>query len=262
MDAMVDSTSPSVSRGGKQIIPRPELWTPGRPAPWATIERPSGLVVPDRARLAVPPERKGLESPVKKRGATLSAVLVPMYERDGETRIVLTRRSWNMRTHRGEVSFPGGRADPGETPLQAALREAHEEIGLPASAVEPLGELDHLTTVTRRSYIVPIVGIIEVPPEFVLSPDEVDAVIDVNVDELLAPGVFREERWGIGEESRPVFFFDIEGDTIWGATAAMLRQLLARLTDTDPGEPIDLDPARGVEIMHYDIDPLGHGGVA
>lgn len=249
------------ARGGQQVIPRPALWTPGRPAPWSRLDTADGLMVPDHVRSAVPPERVGLPSPVKALGASPSAVLVPLYDQDGELHVILTRRARSLRTHKGEVSFPGGRADPGETYVQAALREANEEVLLDPSLVEPLGELDHLTTITRRAYIVPVVGLISGRPELGRNPDEVDAVLHVPLSELMAPGVFREERWGEGDNSRPVFFFELVGDTVWGATAALLRQLLAMLTGTDPGGLTDLDPARGIEIVHYPIDPDGLGGV-
>lgn len=248
-------------RGGPQIIPRPGLWTPGRPAPWSQLGDDSGLIVPERARLAVPPERRGVPSPVAALGAAASAVLVPLYEHDGELHVVLTRRAQTMRTHKGEVSFPGGRADPGETYLETALREAFEEVSMDPGSVEPLGELDHLTTVTRRAYIVPVVGLLPGRPELTPNPGEVDAVLHVSLSELMDPEVFREERWGSGELARPIYFFDLFGDTVWGATAALLRQLLARLTGVDPGAPTDLDPARGTEMIHFPLGPDGLGGV-
>ena len=248
-------------RGGPQVIPRPALWTPGRPAPWSQVGTTSGLIVPERVRAAVPPDRLGSPSPVATMGASPSAVLIPIYEHDGELWVVLTRRAKSLRTHRGEVSFPGGRADPGETMVEAALREANEEVFLDPAFVEPLGELDHLTTVTRRAYIVPVVGLLDGRPELGRNPDEVDAVLHVPLRELMSPEVFHEERWGEGELSRPVYFFDLVGDTVWGATAALLRQLLALITDTDPGGPTDLDPARGTEMVHFELDPDGLGGV-
>ncbi len=260
-DPAADGGRGAADRGGPQIIPRPDLWTPGRPAPWSQIGDTSGLVVPDRVRATFPPGREGRPSPVKELGASPSAVLVPLYEHDGELHVVLTRRAQSLRTHKGEVSFPGGRADPGETAVQAALREAQEEVFLDPALVEPLGELDHLTTVTRRAYIVPVVGLIHGRPELGRNPAEVEAVLHVPLSELMAPGVFREERWGEGETARPVYFFDLVGDTVWGATAALLRQLLALLTDTDPGGLTDLDPARGVEMIHFPITPDGLGGV-
>ena len=139
---------------------------------------------------------------------------------------------------------PGGRAEPGESALATALRESSEEIDLDPESVEPLGELDHLTTVTRRAYIVPVVGLLPSRPALRLNEGEVDEALHVPMSELLEPGVFREERWGTPDTARPVYFFELVGDTIWGATAAILRQLLARLTDTDPGTDVDMDPAR------------------
>jgi hypothetical protein len=108
-----------------------------------------------------------------------------------------------------------------------------------------LGELDHLTTVTRRAYIVPVLGLLPGRPEVTANPGEVDAVLFVPLAELLHPEVFREERWGDEELHRPVYFFELLGDTVWGATAAMLRQMLALLLGVDAGSLTDLDPARG-----------------
>ena len=116
-------------------------------------------------------------------------------------------------------------------------------------------------TVTRRAYIVPVVGLLDGRPELGRNPAEVEAVLHVPLSELMSHGVFREERWGEGEFSRPVYFFDLVGDTVWGATAALLRQLLALLTDTDPGGPTDLDPARGTEMIHFELGPGGMGSV-
>jgi 8-oxo-dGTP pyrophosphatase MutT (NUDIX family) len=171
-------------------------------------------------------------------------VLVPIYpDDDGMLSVLLTRRSWNLRTHKGEVSFPGGRTEPGESASEAAIREAFEEVGVAPSSVEPLGELDHLTTVTRRAYIVPVVGLLPGPPELTVNTAEVDAALLVPLAELLTPEVFREERWGTGEWSRPVYFFELVGDTVWGATAALLRQLLSRVLEVDHGGPDENDPA-------------------
>lgn len=248
-------------RGGPQFIPRPEIWTPGRPAPWADSATGSGLIVPERARLILPPGRRGLPSPVATTGAHPSAVLIALYEDGGEMHVVLTRRSWGLRTHRGEVSFPGGRSEPGEDPVATALREAQEEVDLDPSAVEPLGELDHLTTITRRAYIVPVVGLLHEPPRLRPNPGEVDEVLRVPLSELMSPEVFREERWGAPEVARPVYFFDLHGDTVWGATAALLRQLLALLTDSDPGGPLDMDPARDLDRLGFQLGPDGLDGV-
>jgi len=248
-------------RGGPQHIPRPQLWTPGRPAPWAESPSGSGLLVPERVREVFADRQEGLPSPVAQLGANPSAVLVALYERDGKLHVVLTRRAWSLRTHRGEVSFPGGRSDPGEDPLTTAVREAWEEVGLDPQLVEPVGQLDHLTTVTRRAYIVPVVSLVARPPVLRPNPSEVEHVLEVPLNELMRPDVFREERWGPPELSRPVYFFDLHGDTVWGATAALLRQLLALLTGTDPGPPHERDPARDLDETGFQLGPDGLDGV-
>jgi 8-oxo-dGTP pyrophosphatase MutT (NUDIX family) len=139
-----------------------------------------------------------------------------------------------MRSHSGEVSFPGGRQDDADADLwHTALREAHEEVALDPAAVEHIGELDHLATVTSRSFIVPYVGALRARPPTTANPQEVSAVLHVPVAELLDPAIFREERWTFPwAEDRPIFFFELVGDTVWGATGAMLRQLLGLVTGT------------------------------
>jgi 8-oxo-dGTP pyrophosphatase MutT (NUDIX family) len=217
-------------RGGAQIIPRPAEWRPGRPAPWA------GLADKDRVV-----DLGGLEAVLRARGpgrlrsdnwrptprTRTSAVLVPLYEEDGELHVVLTRRSSNLRSHTSEVSFPGGRSDDGETPLETAVREAHEEIGLVPRLVRPIGELDMFVTIGSASLVHPVVAALPERPELVPAPDEVEHILHVRIGELLADGVFREELWPIGDRERPITFFELYGDTVWGATGAMLRQLLA-----------------------------------
>lgn len=175
-------------------------------------------------------------SPFDGTGVRASAVLAPLYAHEGGVHVVLTRRAQNLRSHRGEVSFPGGGQDPDDADLWAtALRESWEEVALDPSSVERIGELDHLQTVTSRSYIVPYVGLLPARPDLVASPAEVELVLHVPLSELLADGVFREERWGLAPLDRPIVFFELVGDTIWGATAAMLRNLLTIVT-TDVAE--------------------------
>jgi 8-oxo-dGTP pyrophosphatase MutT (NUDIX family) len=172
-----------------------------------------------------------------------AAVLAPLYdEEDGGATVVLTRRTWTLRSHRGEVSFPGGRAEPGESPRQAATREAQEEIDLDPASVEVIGELDHLATVTSGSFIVPLVGALPGRPVTRANPAEVDAILHVPLAELLDPAVYREEVWTFPDgDDRCIYFFELVGDTLWGATAAMLRQLLGMATGTlgrgDLGHP-------------------------
>lgn len=233
---------PDVIRGGPQRIPRPDEWRPGDPAPWASL--PEAARRPDldevRARLAGslltdldptilvdgrPPERP-------------SAVLVALYPHQGVPHVLLTRRSWSLRAHSGEVSFPGGRAEPDDTDLVAtALRETDEEVGIPPAEVEVIGRLAPLATVSSRSVVVPYVGLLPAVPDLVPDPREVEEALHVPLWELLADGVYREERWQRLGIERPIWFFELVGDTVWGATASMLRHLLCLITDTGPHVP-------------------------
>ena len=164
-------------------------------------------------------------------------MLAALYDDGGEAHVVLTRRAQHLRSHRGEVSFPGGGQEPGEDLWATALREAQEEVGLRPETVTRVGELDHLRTITSRSFIVPYVAVLPGRPELTAAPGEVELVLHVALSELMADGVFREERWGVPPQDRPIVFFEVVGDTIWGATGAMLRNLLALVTGTfDPAD--------------------------
>jgi 8-oxo-dGTP pyrophosphatase MutT (NUDIX family) len=234
------------NRGGAQRVPRPPDAAPGRPAPWADLppsaRRGLGLgrvraALDAAARsLAVEPpdpldELSGLDAATSARLRD-SAVLVAVFEEDGEARVVLTRRADTLRRHRGEVAFPGGRLEHGEAPLAAALREAHEEVGLDPGAVAPLGWLRPIVTFASGSIIRPYVGLLDGRPALRAQPDEVERCFDVAIRELLDDGVFREERWRrpspralSGDGTFPIFFFEVAGETVWGATARILTEL-------------------------------------
>jgi 8-oxo-dGTP pyrophosphatase MutT (NUDIX family) len=170
--------------------------------------------------------------------ARAAAVLVALFASDDGSdgaRVVLTRRSSTLRNHRGEIAFPGGRQDPGEALHHAALRETNEEIGIEPAAVEIVGELDQLTTVASRFLVAPFVGVLAEPPEYRPNPAEIDRAFDVALAELLDPDAYREEVWDFPWGERHVSFFLLDGETVWGATARILRQLLVLVTGTaDP----------------------------
>jgi 8-oxo-dGTP pyrophosphatase MutT (NUDIX family) len=234
------------SGDGAQRIPRPPDAEPGRPAPWAGLppaaRRGLGLSAlvaslerAGRSLADVPPDpRAELTGVAVSDVAALrdSAVLVAAFEEDGETRVVLTRRAGSLRRHRGEVAFPGGRLDAGEPPLSAALREAHEEVGLDPAAVTPVAWLRPLVTFASGSIIRPYVATLAARPALEAAPDEVARVFDVSIAELVADGVFHEERWrrpspraAAPDGTFPIYFFDVVGETVWGATARVLVEL-------------------------------------
>jgi 8-oxo-dGTP pyrophosphatase MutT (NUDIX family) len=157
-------------------------------------------------------------------------VLIVLAEGERGAEVLLTRRSMSLRNHRGEISFPGGRMDPGETPVETALREAHEEVGLDPALPTIVGELAHLSTVVSRSYIVPIVSVVPEPLELAPGTGEVDRVLWTPIDELTRPGTYHLERWGRPPLDRPLHFFDLDDETVWGATAHMLVELLTATT--------------------------------
>lgn len=230
---MAAPTSGRGAGGRRQRIPRPPDARAGEAAPWDGLapDRRRGIGL-DRVRAAM--ARMGPSQPwPAPYGRVPAAVLVPLFEEDGEARVILTRRSDQLRTHTGEVSFPGGRLDPGEAPMAAALREAAEELGLVPDTVEILGQLPPLATVSSRSSITPFVGALPGRPVLHPNPAEVELAFDVSLARLAAEGVHREERWHRPELSegpelahRTVHFFELDDDTVWGATARILHQFL------------------------------------
>jgi 8-oxo-dGTP pyrophosphatase MutT (NUDIX family) len=177
-----------------------------------------------RAVLLDPAEAAGLDV----HGRVDAAVLVPLYVQDGELHVVLTRRRADLRRHAGEVSFPGGRQDDDETDLRVtALREAHEEIGLPPAAVELVGALQPTPTIATNYAVYPFVGLIEPGLEWTVSAREVDEVLELSLADLRA-GYGRQRLLRRGVPFRTDVY--VVGETlVWGATARMLSDLLERL---------------------------------
>ncbi|MCB0995818.1 MAG: NUDIX domain-containing protein, partial [Acidimicrobiales bacterium] len=136
----------ATERGGPQHIPRPDGARPGNTAPWAHLDPADRLVGLGRVTAVLTGREPNVHGGAEPAGRQ-SAVLVPLYEHDGEPHVILTRRSRHLRSHRWEVSFPGGARDPGEELWQTAVREAHEEIGLPPGSSRPVGRLDSFVTV-------------------------------------------------------------------------------------------------------------------
>ena len=156
-------------------------------------------------------------------GTRRAAVLVALYPDGPETRVVLTKRPMTMPTHAGHLAFPGGRADPGDDDeVATALREAHEEMGIDPSGVEVIGFLPSIHTVRFPLYVVPVVGLLGPNPVFKPSEREVDKVLLPTLRDLARPDAWRSEDW----QGRRVWFYEIDGEVLWGATAMMVRQLL------------------------------------
>ena len=158
-----------------------------------------------------------------------AAVLLPIVHRDGELSMLFTRRTERMRHHAGQVSFPGGALDAGDADaIAAALRETREEIGIAADFVQPFGFLDCFDTISGFT-VAPVIGIVHEGFVLAPNPEEVAEVFEVPLDYILAPE--RMQRQEILWHGRPreIFEFDYAGRRIWGATAAILQNLLRRL---------------------------------
>jgi 8-oxo-dGTP pyrophosphatase MutT (NUDIX family) len=161
-----------------------------------------------------------------------AAVLVGLIPREIGIQVLLTRRNDAMRHHAGQVSFPGGRIEPGDAgPAAAAIREAEEEIGILAAQVTPLGFLDPLATITGFR-VVPLVATIS--PDYIARPDprEVAEVFEVPLAYLLTPENLKRIEIDAGGRPRSVLEFvdrGMSGQRIWGATASILFNLRERL---------------------------------
>lgn len=169
-----------------------------------------------------------LPGPARRPAAVLCVLFdAALGEGGTQCHVVLTRRSSRLRSHTHQVSFPGGRLDEGESPAEAALREAREEVGIDPSSVEIIGRLSSLRTVLNPSPITPFVAMVPGRPRLVPNPAEVERAFDVPLVELFDPEVYREELWTFPDGAeRPMQFFELIGDTVWGATARMLAELL------------------------------------
>ena len=159
-------------------------------------------------------------------GFAHAAALVPLHEKDGEVHVLLTRRPRHLRRHAGQLSVPGGRIEPGEAPLAAALREAEEEVGLRPSAVDVLGPLSETLVLQTAFRLTPWVASVPYPYPYVAAPDEVDEILHVPLSALERPGVHRVEPRQAYGMNLDVHYFTIGEDVLWGATARIVWELL------------------------------------
>ncbi len=220
-----------MSRGGQQRIPRPPSFRIGGPPPWSELgddERRLSLRDVRRRLLRSPP---GAEPEPLVAGSVPAGVLVPLLEVEGEARVLFIKRPETMTTHRGEIAFPGGKLDPAidHDTRATALREAREEIGLDPARVEIVSRLEGVATLASRFTISPFVGFVDGRPELSPNPAEVVRVLEIPLWELLDARHYREERWDSHRTDLPVHFFDLVDETVWGATARILTDLLTRI---------------------------------
>jgi 8-oxo-dGTP pyrophosphatase MutT (NUDIX family) len=169
-------------------------------------------------------------------GLVPSAVLLPIYCRQGKYCILFTQRTERMKEHKGQISFPGGARQEGDkTLLDTALRESAEEIGLVPDEVEVLGELDDALTATSNYVISPFVGLIPWPYQFKLDGWEIEEIIEVPILALMDKKSWREEAETIKGRTVTSYFYHYQGKIIWGATARILHQFLEIFAQTMGG---------------------------
>lgn len=181
--------------------------------------------------------------------ASVLALLVENTNIDNNsTSVLITERSANLNSHSGQLSFPGGRREPNETELEAALRETEEEIGLLRNNIEIIGQLSELYAPPSNSVIIPFVGFLNHEYEeekfhsnLILSQQEVEKAFFVDLDYLINPLNLKKEIWNLMGKEIEVPFWDISTITttkvpLWGATAIMLKELLVIYEDYKSGK--------------------------
>lgn len=233
--------------GGNQEIPRPPLWREGTPPPWSVPSPPLTTAevlgrLADRFHAEPAPDRS--TDPTE---LASSAVLILLADGPDGAEVLLTRRPWHMRTHKGEVTFPGGRLDPGESFEAAALREAHEEVGLAPTDVQVVGRLHPMRLVISQTWVVPVVARIPHPVPLIGHAAEVDRVFWVPLHDFTAPGTYHEEHWSrltlpdgdLHEVS--ILFFDLDDETVWGLTGRFIAHMLEAVYATASRTPPPID---------------------
>ena len=166
-----------------------------------------------------------------------AAVLVPFVRRGDVLSVLFTRRTAHLRTHAGQISFPGGAIEQGDTdPVAAALRETFEETGIEPERVEPFGYLDGFETVSGY-FVSPVTGFVRGDYRLKPDPEEVDEVFEVPLDFILAPKRLKRLDFDWQGRVRTTYEFEWDGRRVWGATASILKNLLQRLDAADLRSP-------------------------
>ena len=182
-------------------------------------------------RFAPVPSRRGWTPGHFPADARIAAALLLLYPGARSISLPLTVRASGLRRHAGQISLPGGATDPGETLAQAALREAHEEIGVDPSQVRVLGELTPVHVLVSGFTLHPVVGVADARPAFRPADGEVEEVLEVAIEDLRDASRIRQGtriREGIAIEYP---YFDLLGHQVWGATAMVLGEFICLLED-------------------------------
>ncbi|MEX0686422.1 MAG: CoA pyrophosphatase [Balneolales bacterium] len=159
--------------------------------------------------------------------ASQNAVLVLFSTSDNETLEVLyTLRSTRLLTHKGQISFPGGRTEKDETPIETALRETHEEVGVESESVSILGALSPLYVPPSNNIINPVAGFIKTLPELRLQEAEVSEAFTISLDDLITESRLRHETWLLRGKEFKVPYWNVHTTPLWGATAMITSEVI------------------------------------
>ena len=192
----------------------------------AALERPRpGL--PAQLEMAPMPRPGTVAYPDTPEGSVPAAVLILIYPKNGTPHIVFIRRPSHSVHHKDQIAFPGGQIEGAETPVEAALREAKEEVGVHPDLVVVAGSLTPLYIPPSGYCVAPVVGLAADIPAFVPFPEEVSEILEVPLAHLLDPATVQRETWRLERGDVAVPFYAFGEHKIWGATAMILSEFLA-----------------------------------
>ncbi len=224
----------------RQRVNRPDGVESAEVQEWVSGSRLSGGVpislikdvMSSHVPIVLPP---GRNTPNLKNGSEKrpkAGILVPIYDGDGMANMILTRRASSLRTHAGEVAFPGGKIEEGETAEEAAVREAYEEIGLDPKSIEIEGRLVSSATMSSFVSLVAVVATLPEPRSYRINSSEVEEVFSFPISYLFQEGVFSVERWPISSGGYfEMHFFDFGDDLVWGATGRIIYEFMRTMAE-------------------------------
>ncbi len=219
-----------------QTLPVPTEIGPAGPEPWEAKRDLVASIGFGRLSTVLPallaPVDIGSPDPATPSSTRQAAVLIPIFRAPTGVGLLFTKRSSALSRHAGEISFPGGGVEAEESYVDAALRETEEEIGLDRSRLSVIGSLGEMNTVRGESSFYTFVAMVD-QIGLLKTSDEVDELLPVDLARLCDPEIYHRESWsGIGFPRRVMYFYELGGNLLWGATAKLVTDLLNLIAET------------------------------